>query len=56
VTTLIRPLLRSPDEIARALEGLTLLKPGLVDVGDWRPDETTPHLKLRILGAVGRKP
>jgi SAM-dependent methyltransferase len=51
-----RPLLRSPEEITRALEGLTLLKPGLVDVGDWRPEETAPHLKLRILGAVGRKP
>lgn len=51
---------RSRTEVARFFEGLDLVGPGVVLIGDWRPDplteadEDTPS--SRLLGAVGRKP
>jgi len=36
--------------------GLELMEPGLADVQEWRQDTTTAPTRLRIAGAVGRKP
>ncbi|HEY9243003.1 MAG TPA: SAM-dependent methyltransferase [Streptosporangiaceae bacterium] len=36
--------------------GFELLEPGLSWVEDWRPDNTAVPTRLRIAGAVGRKP
>jgi hypothetical protein len=50
--------LRSPEQIARYLEGLELVEPGVVSCPLWRPGVTdigTP-VELAVLGAVGRKP
>jgi len=50
--------LRTPEQIARYLEGLDLVEPGLISCPLWRPDTTdigTP-MELAVLGAVGRKP
>jgi S-adenosyl methyltransferase len=51
---------RSAERIVDLLPGLELLEPGLVPVGDWRPDGPragvlSPIQKL-IVGAVARKP
>jgi len=50
--------MRGSDEILRFFTGFELIKPGLVKVPSWRPDEaTTPDAdKVWILGAVGHKP
>src|SRR5262249_29214081 len=51
---------RSREQIARLLDGLDLVEPGIVPVTDWRPDPSDegasqpwPYL---FLVAVGRKP
>lgn len=48
-------LQRSTDDVARFLDGLELLEPGLVPIHDWRPGDTEP-IVAPFLGAVGRKP
>ena len=50
--------LRSRDDILRFFATMELVEPGLVQVPYWRPDEAEPPDagKVRILGAVGRKP
>jgi hypothetical protein len=50
--------LRDRDEILRFFAGFELAHPGLVPVPYWRPDEPeSPDAdKVRVLGAVGRKP
>jgi S-adenosyl methyltransferase len=50
--------LRSPEQIARYLDGLELVEPGVVSCPLWRPETAdigTP-IELAVLGAVGRKP
>ena len=44
-------------EIARFLEGYELLEPGLVPLGDWRPDDpgVAGRRAVPIYGAVGRR-
>jgi hypothetical protein len=49
---------RTRDEIAQFFAGIDLLRPGLVEVGDWRSGRRkaeTPSA-LRFLGGVGMKP
>jgi hypothetical protein len=52
-------VLRTHDEVARFLEGMDVVEPGLVLVDEWRPDPGhTPHdgLMLPLYGGIGRKP
>ena len=47
---------RRPDQIARCLDGLELVSPGMVPIGQWRPDPgpfTAPAVP--VWGAAGRK-
>ena len=46
---------RPRPRIRRFFGGFELLPPGLTDVQAWRQDATAPT-RLRIAGAVGRKP
>jgi len=51
--------LRRPEELARFLDGLEIIEPGLVPCSTWRPAADTPAEELREVdefGAVGRKP
>jgi len=51
--------LRRPEELARFLEGLEVLEPGLVPCNTWRPDPGATGDDLREVdefGAVARKP
>ncbi|MEV6304673.1 SAM-dependent methyltransferase [Actinoplanes sp. NPDC051861] len=51
--------LRHPDQLARYLEGLEVLEPGLVPCAQWRPSPDAEPDELRPVdefGAVGRKP
>jgi S-adenosyl methyltransferase len=50
--------LRSPQQIARFLDGLDLVEPGVVQVRQWRPDPGTPApaTEVHAWGGVGRKP
>ncbi|MFD0658809.1 SAM-dependent methyltransferase [Thermocatellispora tengchongensis] len=50
--------LRSPEQIARFLDGLELVEPGVVQIHEWRPDPnpfgaSTP---VNAWGGLGRKP
>jgi len=52
---------RSEAAIAAWFSGLTLARPGLVDVWAWRPDSLPrparpPSMRVRFLGGVARKP
>ncbi|MFJ6194923.1 SAM-dependent methyltransferase [Micromonospora sp. NPDC092111] len=48
-------LLRSPADLARCFDGLTMVEPGLVPIPLWRPDD--PDAKgIDAYGAVARKP
>lgn len=46
---------RSDAEVMRLFDGFELDEPGLVDVTEWHPDEETPDMTIRLVGAVGRK-
>ena len=49
---------RDRDEVARWLDGLELVEPGIVEVHQWRPargDHDRP-VGIPLLGAVARKP
>ena len=50
--------MRSRDEIARFLDGLELVEPGLVMLDDWRPDPASPPDRgiVPLYAAVARKP
>ncbi len=51
--------LRHPDQLARFLDGLEVLEPGLVPCSQWRPEPGASGDDLRAVdeyGAVGRKP
>ncbi|MEW2359192.1 SAM-dependent methyltransferase [Spirillospora sp. NPDC029432] len=47
-------VLRDPGQLARCFEGLELVEPGLVPIGEWRPDGET--VQIDAYGAVARKP
>lgn len=52
---------RNPASIERMFTALELLYPGIVDLGQWRPDTLAPPggielIDLRFIGGVGRKP
>ncbi|GGK75748.1 SAM-dependent methyltransferase [Sphaerisporangium melleum] len=48
---------RTPGQISALFDGLEFVRPGLVDVQQWRPDgEPGPPSGLRVLGGVGRVP
>ncbi|MEV0132714.1 SAM-dependent methyltransferase [Dactylosporangium sp. NPDC050688] len=50
---------RPRSAIEQYFAGLEIVEPGIVPVGDWRPDETTDRpvsADLQIYGVVGRKP
>ena len=50
--------LRSPGQLASILDGLELLKPGLVSCSRWRPEpaDSGPTAEVGEFCAVGRKP
>jgi hypothetical protein len=50
---------RSPEQIARLLDGLDVVEPGIVPINDWHPDpddEDDSEYQMGYLAAVGRKP
>jgi len=47
--------MRSHDQVARLLDGLDLVEPGLVQVHRWRADPADPDSELANYGAVARK-
>jgi hypothetical protein len=53
-------VVRGRDEIARFLDGLDVVEPGLVPIDQWRPADDVPAppsgRPVPIYGAVGRKP
>jgi hypothetical protein len=50
--------LRTPEQIARFLDGLELVEPGVVSSSRWRPepDLANPPVPVNEFGGVGRKP
>ncbi|AVT37875.1 SAM-dependent methyltransferase [Plantactinospora sp. BB1] len=48
-------VLRSPEQIERCFDGLTLLEPGIVSISQWRPDSADAE-PVDGYGGVGRKP
>ncbi|MFC5834556.1 SAM-dependent methyltransferase [Nonomuraea insulae] len=52
-------VLRSPEQIAKFLDGLELVPPGVVPLPEWRPDESVPALDrmtgMAAICGVGRK-
>lgn len=48
---------RSREDIARFFGGLAMLRPGLVNVSDWRPDHLGPAAVGPVLcyAGIGRK-
>lgn len=49
-------VLRDRAGVARFLDGLELVDPGVVAVDQWHPDGSTPTARASNYGAVGRKP
>jgi S-adenosyl methyltransferase len=47
-------ILRSPDELARCFDGLTMVEPGLVPITQWRPEDADAK-PIDAYGAVARK-
>jgi hypothetical protein len=54
--TPVETYFRPADQVLRFFDGFELLDPGLAAVQDWRQDSITAPTRLRIVGAVGRKP
>ncbi len=54
--TPVETYFRPRSQILRFFNGLELIEPGLADVQEWRQDTATAPTRLRIAGAVGRKP
>ena len=50
--------LRSPEQLAGFFDGLDLLEPGVVPIGQWRPGPGSAVVPAEViaLGGVGRKP
>jgi hypothetical protein len=54
---LLRPGLRSREQVGRFFAGMDLVEPGLVRVEDWRPDPATDQDGTSTVWcAVARKP
>ncbi len=53
----LRVWLRDREEVASWLTGLSLVAPGIVEIHQWRPDQSDPSYPhgIPIHGAVGRK-
>jgi hypothetical protein len=49
------PVMRTREEIGRFFDGFALVEPGVVPVGDWRPESTTGDDRFWLYGGVGRK-
>jgi len=47
-------LLRTKEQVAALLDGLELVEPGIVDVTEWRPDDTVGAQHRGMWAAVGR--
>jgi hypothetical protein len=54
--TPVETYFRPEDQILRFFDGFELLDPGLTAVQEWRQDTITAPTRLRIAGAVGRRP
>jgi hypothetical protein len=54
--TAVETYFRPRSQIREFFGGFELLEPGLTDVQEWRPDSPTAPTRLKIAGAVGRKP
>jgi hypothetical protein len=54
--TPVETYFRPADQVLRFFDGFELLDPGLTAVQDWRQDAITAPTRLKIIGAVGRKP
>ena len=54
----VRVWLRDRDEVAGWLNGLDLVRPGIVDVNEWRPADGDPRYPdgMPLYGVVARKP
>ena len=39
----------------RFFDGFDLVEPGLVDISKWHPEQDPPQVKIKLVGAVGRK-
>ena len=46
---------RHDEEVLRFFDGFDLVKPGLVDIREWHPEQDTPRGKIKLVGGVGRK-
>jgi SAM-dependent methyltransferase len=54
--TPVETYFRSQAEILRFFDGFELVEPGLTSVREWRQDTISEPTRLKIAGAVGRKP
>ncbi|MGI8448123.1 MAG: SAM-dependent methyltransferase, partial [Streptosporangiaceae bacterium] len=54
--TSVETYFRPRSQIQEFFGGFELLEPGLTDVQEWRQDSITAPTRLKIAGAVGRKP
>jgi SAM-dependent methyltransferase len=54
--TPVETYFRSRDQILRFFDGFELVEPGLTSVQEWQPDTISAPTRLKIAGAVGRKP
>jgi len=46
---------RPDEEVLQFFDGFDLVKPGLVDISEWHPEQDSPQVKIKLVGAVGRK-
>jgi S-adenosyl methyltransferase len=54
--TPVETYFRSQNQILHFFDGFELLEPGLTSVQEWRQDSIAAPTRLKISGAVGRKP
>jgi hypothetical protein len=46
---------RPDEEVLQFFDGFDLVKPGLVDIREWHPEQDATEVKIKLVGAVGRK-
>jgi hypothetical protein len=46
---------RPDEEVLQFFDGFDLVEPGLVDISEWHPEQDAPQVKIKLVGAVGRK-
>jgi len=46
---------RPDEEVLQFFDGFDLVQPGLVDISEWHPEQAAPEVKIKLVGAVGRK-